>query len=197
METRRGTGRETRSKEKTGPVFEKEVEAPSGDREGGGGEGADEGGRFLLGPIKKPVSSSVSESLLWHSRQLRKHLKAPEKPDNTSLVESPRPARRPPRLRTLSARCSLLPLAPRASPSLSLALYLSILCIKHRVPFPSSAGHQRVQCAGRLGVPEPRRDSAICALRLRTRVRDSAAVGVRHVFNGTCFDLGRGTATGD
>lgn len=46
------------------------------------------GGRgFLLGPIKKPVSSSVSKSLLWHSRQLRKHLKAPEKPDNTSLVE--------------------------------------------------------------------------------------------------------------
>lgn len=44
-------------------------------------------GRFLLGPIKKPVSSSVSKSLLWHSRQLRKHLKAPEKPDNTSLVE--------------------------------------------------------------------------------------------------------------
>lgn len=42
---------------------------------------------FLLGPIKKPVSSSVSKSLLWHSRQLRKHLKAPEKPDNTSLVE--------------------------------------------------------------------------------------------------------------
>lgn len=47
------------------------------------------GGRkgFLLGPIKKPVSSFVSKSLLWHSRQLRKHLKAPEKPDNTSLVE--------------------------------------------------------------------------------------------------------------
>lgn len=44
-------------------------------------------GWFLLGPIKKPVSSSVSKSLLWHSRQLRKHLKAPEKPDNTSLVE--------------------------------------------------------------------------------------------------------------
>lgn len=44
-------------------------------------------GGFLLGPIKKPVSSSVSKSLLWHSRQLRKHLKAPEKPDNTSLVE--------------------------------------------------------------------------------------------------------------
>lgn len=49
------------------------------------GEGA--AGGFLLGPIKKPVSSSVSKSLLWHSRQLRKHLKAPEKPDNTSLVE--------------------------------------------------------------------------------------------------------------
>lgn len=41
----------------------------------------------LLGPIKKPVSASVSESLLRHSRQLRKHLKAPEKPDNTSLLE--------------------------------------------------------------------------------------------------------------
>lgn len=57
-------------------------------------DGRQEGGRdarggrgFLLGPIKKPVSSSVSKSLLWHSRQLRKHLKAPEKPDNTSLVE--------------------------------------------------------------------------------------------------------------
>lgn len=50
-------------------------------------EGGGAMGWFLLGPIKKPVSSSVSKSLLWHSRQLRKHLKAPEKPDNTSLVE--------------------------------------------------------------------------------------------------------------
>lgn len=50
-------------------------------------EGTAAVGGFLLGPIKKPVSSSVSKSLLWHSRQLRKHLKAPEKPDNTSLVE--------------------------------------------------------------------------------------------------------------
>lgn len=72
--------RETRLKEKracsvVGLLFER------GGRYRGGV------GWFLLGPIKKPVSSSVSKSLLWHSRQLRKHLKAPEKPDNTSLVE--------------------------------------------------------------------------------------------------------------
>lgn len=77
----RRNGRETRSKEKKGLLRR------------GGLLRREEGGRvqamgwFLLGPIKKPVSSSVSKSLLWHSRQLRKHLKAPEKPDNTSLLE--------------------------------------------------------------------------------------------------------------
>lgn len=69
-----GASRETRSEEKR-------------DMDGLHEEDRGAVGGFLLGPIKKPVSSSVSKSLLWHSRQLRKHLKAPEKPDNTSLVE--------------------------------------------------------------------------------------------------------------
>lgn len=86
------------------------------------------GGRgFLLGPIKKPVSSSVSKSLLWHSRQLRKHLKAPEKPDNTSLVECRVP---------LGGRRDFAP-CQRDTPPFSVCCNIgSILCIKHRVPSP-------------------------------------------------------------
>lgn len=68
----------------------------------------------LLGPIKKPVSASVSESLLRHSRQLRKHLKAPEKPDNTSLVE----CRVPP-----GGRCDFAP-CHRDTDLLRLPLYV-------------------------------------------------------------------------
>lgn len=86
------------------------------------------GGRgFLLGPIKKPVSSSVSKSLLWHSRQLRKHLKAPEKPDNTSLVECRVP---------LGGRRDFAP-CQQDTPPFSVCCNIgSILCIKHRVPSP-------------------------------------------------------------
>lgn len=84
-------------------------------------------GGFLLGPIKKPVSSSVSKSLLWHSRQLRKHLKAPEKPDNTSLVECrvPLGVRRP----ATSHSVGEIPLR-----SSCVAISACILCIKHRMP---------------------------------------------------------------
>lgn len=83
-----------------------------------GGEREREGVRErespLLGPIKKPVSASVSESLLRHSRQLRKHLKAPEKPDNTSLVE----CRVPP-----GGRCDFAP-CHRDTDLLRLPLYV-------------------------------------------------------------------------
>lgn len=86
------------------------------------------GGRgFLLGPIKKPVSSSVSKSLLWHSRQLRKHLKAPEKPDNTSLVECRVPLGG--RRRRDFAPCQQDTLRSPVCCNIG-----SILCIKHRVP---------------------------------------------------------------
>lgn len=99
-------------------------------------------GGFLLGPIKKPVSSSVSKSLLWHSRQLRKHLKAPEKPDNTSLVECRVP---------LGGRRDFAPCQRDILPSLLpsyrlprrvLQYRFSILCIKHRVPPGASVGVQ-------------------------------------------------------
>lgn len=82
----------------------------------------------LLGPIKKPVSASVSESLLRHSRQLRKHLKAPEKPDNTSLVE----CRVPP-----GGRCDFAPCHRDTEllrdPSMCCNI-ATIPCIKHRLP---------------------------------------------------------------
>lgn len=81
----------------------------------------------LLGPIKKPVSASVSESLLRHSRQLRKHLKAPEKPDNTSLVE----CRVPP-----GGHCDFAP-CHRDTDLLGASMcrnIATILCIKHRPP---------------------------------------------------------------
>lgn len=85
-------------------------------------------GGFLLGPIKKPVSSSVSKSLLWHSRQLRKHLKAPEKPDNTSLVECRVP---------LEGRRDFAPYQRDIPPPFPMCCNIdSILCIKHRAPFP-------------------------------------------------------------
>lgn len=103
-----------------------------------GEEGRAAVGRFLLGPIKKPVSSSVSKSLLWHSRQLRKHLKAPEKPDNTSLVE----CRVPPGGRRDFAPCQRDILPPFLPPSLRMLQYrLSILCIKHQVLFPRTGGY--------------------------------------------------------
>lgn len=87
----------------------------------------------LLGPIKKPVSASVSESLLRHSRQLRKHLKAPEKPDNTSLVE----CRVPPGGHCDFAPCHRDTDLLRASMCRNIA---TILCIKHRPPSPPSRG---------------------------------------------------------
>lgn len=93
---------------------------PSRRKRDGGGRG------FLLGPIKKPVSSFVSKSLLWHSRQLRKHLKAPEKPDNTSLVECRVP---------LGGRRDFAPCQRDTLRSSYVAISASILCIKHRVPF--------------------------------------------------------------
>lgn len=89
----------------------------------------------LLGPIKKPVSASVSESLLRHSRQLRKHLKAPEKPDNTSLVE----CRVPPGGHCDFAPCHRDTDLLRASMCRNIA---TILCIKHRPPSPPSRGGQ-------------------------------------------------------
>lgn len=92
-------------------------------------ERAGEGG-FLLGPIKKPVFSFVSKSLLWHSRQLRKHLKAPEKPDNTSLVECRVP---------LGGRRDFAPCQRDTLRSSCVAISASILCIKHRVPKHSRA----------------------------------------------------------
>lgn len=105
-------------------------------------------GGFLLGPIKKPVSSSVSKSLLWHSRQLRKHLKAPEKPDNTSLVE----CRVPLGGRRDFAPCQRDILLP---PSLRVLQYrLSILCIKHRVPFQCQ---HRVRVQSRRDMPESKK----------------------------------------
>lgn len=88
----------------------------------------------LLGPIKKPVSASVSESLLRHSRQLRKHLKAPEKPDNTSLLE----CRVPP-----GGHCDFAP-CHRDTDLLGASMcrnIATILCIKHRPPsYPREEG---------------------------------------------------------
>lgn len=113
----RRAGRETRSEE------EKKKDRrrpPRGWWRRAGGRG------FLLGPIKKPVSSSVSKSLLWHSRQLRKHLKAPEKPDNTSLVEC--------RVPLGGRRRDFAPLSARYPPFSVCCNIGSILCIKHRVP---------------------------------------------------------------
>lgn len=100
-------------------------------------------GWFLLGPIKKPVSSSVSKSLLWHSRQLRKHLKAPEKPDNTSLVE----CRVPLGGRRDFAPCQRDTLRPPCVAISALSYVLNIECpsranfeVQSRGDMPKSAG---------------------------------------------------------
>lgn len=100
----------------------------------------------LLGPIKKPVSASVSESLLRHSRQLRKHLKAPEKPDNTSLVE----CRVPPGGHCDFAPCHRDTDLLRASMCRNIA---TILCIKHRPPSPPSRGGGQLRANRHPSIP--------------------------------------------